>query len=91
MIENPLINGASRAGASRDLGSIPGLGRSLRRGNGNPLQYSHLENSMDREAWQARVLEVTKSQAQLCACTHTKAPLEYLAFDHLFYDIFQKL
>ena len=34
-----------------DLGSIPGLGRSPGEGNGNPLQYSCLENSMDREAW----------------------------------------
>ena len=35
-----------------DTGLIPGLGRSPREGNGNPLQYSHLENSMDRGAWQ---------------------------------------
>ena len=35
-----------------DLGSIPGLGRSSGEGNGNPLQYSRLENSMDRGAWQ---------------------------------------
>ena len=34
-----------------DLGSIPGLGRSLGEGNGNPLQYYCLENPMDREAW----------------------------------------
>ena len=34
-----------------DLGSIPGLGRSLGEGNGNPLQYSCLENPMEREAW----------------------------------------
>ena len=43
-----------------DLGSIPELGRSP--GNGNPLQYSCLENSMDRGAWWATVHEVTKSQ-----------------------------
>ena len=36
-----------------DLGSIPGLRRSLGEGNGYPLQYSCLENSMDRQAWQA--------------------------------------
>ena len=36
---------------ARDLGWIPGLGRSPGEGNGNPLQYSCLENSMDREAW----------------------------------------
>ena len=45
-----------------DPGSIPGLERSLGEGNGNPLQYSSLENSMDRGAWWATVHEVTKSQ-----------------------------
>ena len=45
-----------------DLGSIPGLGRSPGEGNGNPLQYSCLENSMDRGAWWATVHGVTKSQ-----------------------------
>jgi len=40
----------SNAGDSRDIGSIPGSGRSLGVGNGNPLQYSCLENSMDRGA-----------------------------------------
>ena len=43
-----------------DLGSIPGLGRSPGEGNGNPLQYCHLENPMDRGAWQATVYGVTK-------------------------------
>ena len=38
-----------------DPGSIPGSGRSSGEGNGNPLQYSHLENSLDRGAWQATV------------------------------------
>ena len=38
-----------------DLGLIPGLGRSPGEGNGYPLQYSYLENSMDRESWQAVV------------------------------------
>ena len=42
---------------------IPGLGRSLREGNGYPLQYSCLENSMDRGAWWATVHGVAKSQA----------------------------
>ena len=45
-----------------DPGSIPGLGRSPGEGNGNPRQYSCLENSMDRGAWQATVQGVTKSQ-----------------------------
>ena len=42
----------------RDTGSIPGLGRSPGGGHNNPLQYSCLENPMDREAWQAAVLRV---------------------------------
>ena len=46
----------------RDLGSIPGLGRSPGGGHGNPLQYSCLENLMDREAWQATAHRVAKSQ-----------------------------
>ena len=49
----------------RDMGSIPGLGRSPGEGNGNPLQYSCLENPMDREAWLATVHRVTKSQTRL--------------------------
>ena len=49
----------------RDLDLIPGLGRSPGEGNGDPLQYSHLENSMDRGAWWAIVHEVTKSQTWL--------------------------
>ena len=48
-----------------DPGLIPGLGRSPGEGNGNPLQYSCLENSMDRGAWWATVHGVTKHQTQL--------------------------
>ena len=47
------------------LGSIPGSGRSPGEGNGNPLQYSCLENPMDRGAWLATVHGVAKSQTQL--------------------------
>ena len=43
-----------------DLGLIPGLGRSPGEGNGSPLQYSCLENSMDREAWWATVHGIAK-------------------------------
>ena len=52
---------------SGDTGLIPGLGRSLGEGNGNPLQYSCLENSMDTDGgvWQATVHKVAKSQTQL--------------------------
>ena len=45
-----------------DPGSIPGLGKSPGEGNGNPLQYSCLENPMERGAWQATVHGVAKSQ-----------------------------
>ena len=47
--------------SARDLGSIPGLGRSPGEGNGNPLQYSCLENPMEGRAWWATVHGVAKS------------------------------
>ena len=50
------------AGAARDVGSVPGSGRSPGGGNGNPLQYSCLGNPMDRGAWQATVQRVAQSQ-----------------------------
>ena len=49
VVKNPPTNSED----IRDLGSIPGSGRSLRGGHGNPLQYSFLENTMDRGSWQA--------------------------------------
>ena len=45
----------ANAGDARDLSSIPGSGRSSTEGNGNPLQYSCLGNSMDRGVWRATV------------------------------------
>ena len=56
---------ACNAGDPGDMGSIPGSGRSPGGGNGNPLQYSCLENPMDRGAWRATVHEVAKSQTKL--------------------------
>ena len=63
----------ANAGDIRDLGLIPELGRLPRVGNGNPLQYSCLENPMDRGAWWAVVHGVAKNQTLLstCACTLT--------------------
>ena len=58
VVKNPSAN----SGDIKDVGLIPGLGRSPGEGNGNPLQYSCLENSMDRGAWQATVHRVAKSQ-----------------------------
>ena len=48
-----------------DLGLIPGSGRTPGEGNGHPLQYPCLENSMDRETWQATVHGIVESQTQL--------------------------
>ena len=58
-------NSPANAGEARDAGSIPRSGRSPGGGNGNPLQYSCLENLMDGEVWQATVHWVTKSRTWL--------------------------
>ena len=57
VLKNPPAN----ADDVRDVGLIPGLGRSPGGDHGNPVQYSCLENPMDREAWQAVVWRVIKS------------------------------
>ena len=59
----------ANAGGARDVGLIPGSGRSPGEGNGNSLQYSCLENSIDKGVWQATVHRVTKSRTLLR--THT--------------------
>ena len=67
MLKNPPANAG-------DAGLISGSGRSPGVGNGNPLQYSHLENCVGRRAWWATVYGVAKGQIQLrteCACMHT--------------------
>ena len=58
VVKNP----PASAGDIGDMGSIPGLGRSPGEGNGNPFQYSCLENPKDRGAWLAIVHWVAKSQ-----------------------------
>ena len=58
-------NSPAKVGDLKDVGSIPGSGRYPGGGHGNPLQYSCLENPMDREAWHATVHRVTKSQTRL--------------------------
>ena len=58
MVKNPPAN----ARDARDMGSIPGSGRSPGGENGNPFQYSCLENPMDRGAWWATVHGVTTEQ-----------------------------
>ena len=54
----------ANTGGTKDAGLITESGRSPGVGNGNPLQYSCLKNSMDREAWQATVHGVSESQTQ---------------------------
>ena len=54
VVKNPPAN----VGDTRDMGSIPGSGRSPGVGNGNPFQYSSQENSMDRGTWRVSVYEV---------------------------------
>ena len=61
MVKNP----PASAGDKRDVGLIPGPGRSPGEGRGNPLQYSCLENPMERGAWLVTVHGIAKSQAQL--------------------------
>ena len=56
---------ACQCRSTKDAGSIPGCRRSPGEGNGNPVQYSCLEYSMDTGAWQATVPEVAKSRTQL--------------------------
>ena len=63
MVKNPPANAG-------DVGLIPESVRSPGGGNSNPLQYSRLENPMDRETWQATVHGVTKSRTQLNTQAH---------------------
>ena len=58
MVKNPPANGEV-------MGLVPGLGRSSEGGNGNPFQYSCLDNPMDRGTWWATVHGVPKSRTQL--------------------------
>ena len=55
----------ANAGNIKDVGSVPGSGRSPGEGNGNPVQYSYLEYPSDRGTWWATVHGVAKSQTQL--------------------------
>ena len=57
--------------SAKDMGSVPGLGRSPGEGNGSPLQYSCLENPVNRGAWRATVHGVANSQTRLSDQTAT--------------------
>ena len=71
VVKNPPAN----AGETREEGSVPGPGRPPRGGNGNPLQYSCLENVMDRGAWWATVHSFAKSQTHWTDLARTHAAL----------------
>ena len=78
VVKNPPAN-------TGDAGSIPGSGRSPGGGNGNPLQYSYLENPMDRKAWGATVHRVTESDVMEHACKsrhwlHAKHSSKYFTY-----------
>ena len=60
-----VVKNPANAGNIKDVGLIPWSGRSPGGGHGNPLQYSCLENPMDRGAWRATVYRVAKSQTRL--------------------------
>ena len=64
------------------MGSVPGLGRSPGEGNGNTLQYSCLENPMDRGVWQAAVHGVSKSQTQLSMPVQLSPPMKEVKLTH---------
>ena len=64
-IQYIIMNPPTNAGNIKDVGLIPGFGKFPGGGHGNPLQYSCLENFMDRRAWQATVHGVARSQIRL--------------------------
>ena len=77
MVKKKKKNPPASAGDVGDAGSIPGSGRSPGEGNGNPHQYSCLENSTDRGIWQTTVHGVAKSWTRLSThtgrqCSHNK-------------------
>ena len=81
MVKNP----PSSAGDVRDVGLIPGLGSSPGEGHSNPLQYSCLENPMDKGAWWATVHRITESDTtevtwQLCPCMNIRPYLSYWGY-----------
>ena len=63
-------NLSTSAGDLRNSSLIPGWGRSPGEGHGNPLQYSCLENPMDREAWRATIHRVAESDSELAHSMH---------------------
>ena len=81
VVKSPPAN----AGDLKGAGSISGSGRSPGKGNGNPPQYSCLDNSMDRGTWWATVLGVSKSQTRLSRCWMMEKPSHQFLFFSIFH------
>ena len=81
VVKSPPAN----AGDLKGAGSISGSGRSPGKGNGNPPQYSCLDNSMDRGTWWATVLGVSKSQTRLSRCWMMEKPSHQFLFFSFIY------
>ena len=81
MVRNP------PAGDAGDTGSIPVLGRSPGEGNGNPLQYSCLGNSLDKGTWWATVDRVAKSQTQLYVYLNTYVYMNMYVFGYVQFSL----
>ena len=73
----------ANAGGTGDMGLVPGSGRSSGVGNGSPLQYSCLENSMDRGAWRATVLAYSQTRLNTHIHTHTRVRVKGLQLQKL--------
>ena len=81
-----MVNNPSANAGNIDTGLIPGSGRYPGRGHGNPLQYSCLENPVDRETWRAMVHGVAKGQTRLkrlTPCTQDSIYCFLIPFPHL--------
>ena len=66
------LDGKASGYNAGDLGSIPGLGRSPAEGNGNPLQYSWMKNTMDREAWRATYSSQGRKESNTAKHTYSQ-------------------
>ena len=84
VVKNPLIN----AGDTRDIGLIPVWGRSFGEGNGNPFQYSCLEDCMGRGTWQAIVHGGAKNRKRLSDWTYCPCYLKINTIKSIYFEPF---
>ena len=86
--DSVLKNPPGKVGVTGDTGLIPGSGRSLGVGNGNPLQHSCLGNPIDRGAWWVTVYGVAKSWTRLSEHTYRRLRIDFLDLVFLDYSFF---